>query len=393
MEMVTTNTPERSRENAERITARIHEKFARMTPAMEQLLEARHAIFTLPPTSLEQPHGTYFSSDMPIVDQLYKESSYNTAFFYTDLGLRGQGVVEFHNEREKYDPLPTDDDELLAKKAAYRQEIIKAGIELGFIATHHPNGLTPLDQQLGIETSELPPITETVDAVVVAGAAGLTNAKRLHDTIRNIESGAIKTNRIIFATCDRPVGEAEKARAEAGGFRAGTTEYESVRYTTEDLLGIALNTEYQSPVNYGHDLSAAVIDTEVVIGDNPLTLSIVSAPFNPERLVNGHPANRANTEETFRAASDLLRPGNGTIVIESHDAWVPYQELIGEKVFGLGLGKDVIGTGPYNSDRLVTTNDGRLDIRAAECVIDEIAKSYLMLTDVLVAAANAAHQN
>ena len=372
---------------AEHVLEILDTKYQQMTPVITRLLEVRHELFSLPEATEDNPAGTPFSHELALTDQLYDDPSYNIGFFYADLGLRNHGAAEFHNEREKYNPLPNDDEELLAKKAAYRQAILTAGLELGFLKQPRIAERTALDMRLGIEASSLSPIERPVDAVIIPAAAGVSNAKRLRDAIRNIESGAIKTNRLIFATCDRPVNDAEKERTSASGFRAGDTEYESVQLVIEELLHTPLPDEHQKPVHYGHNLVAKQIDTEILIGETPIELSIVSAPFDPERIVNNRPADRANTEETFLAITDLLTPGRGLVVLESHDTWVPYQEAVGEKVFGLALGKDVVGTGPQNSDRL-TNRDGQLDITNAEGVVDEIAKTYSFLTDVVIAAKN-----
>jgi D-alanyl-D-alanine dipeptidase len=381
-------TPKQETENAARVLHYVDQKLATMELVMVPLLQTRHNLFELQKKTNDTP-GTELDRSRPIADQLYPEPTYNEPFLYPDLGLRKGGSAEFHNEVEKYDTLDTDDQDLASKKSAYRSAILHAARELGFVSKHPGESSNPIDKKLGIQDSELEPIPGKVEAVVIAAAAGLSNPMRVRDAVRNIESGAIDTDTIIVATCDRPVSEDEKSRVTAKGFHSGDTEFEAIKQSLKDILGVEFSGDPTlQPVPYGDsDLRAKIVTTQATIGDRLINISVVSAPFDPSRIVNDRPANRANTEETFLAIEPLLSDKPGKLVIESHDAWAPYQEVIGEMTFALELGKEIVATGPFKADRLVQTDD-TLDLAQAEGVIDEMAKVYHDLMRLRVAAAN-----
>lgn len=296
----------------------------RMNDALAPLLELRHDLFNV--------NGTEYSKNLPIKDQLYDHPSYNMEFIAHDMGLRNGNSLEYHQTTEKYDRGFSEEN--AERDFEYRQAIMSAAQELGFISRHPGKATDPIDQNIGILDSELEPIDEKVAAIVINGAAGMSNQKRVRDAIRNIESGAINTNRIIITAGTRPVNDAEKGRVKAP-YRAGDTEFESMKLAAQDLLGIDFEEEPDIiPVEYGENLVAKVEKAVANIGDRLVSIEVVEAPFDSRRIMtDGSSAKRINTEEAFFATLPLLESESGAIVMESHDTWTPWQNLIGHQVF------------------------------------------------------------
>ena len=348
------------------------------------LFTVRHQLFDLPNSQVAAENHALAS------DGLYDEPSYNDTFIRQDMSLRGGGVLEFHNESENYNPNPADTPEFAATKHGYRRAILAVAQEHGFVAKAPGEASSPIDRELGILDSELEPIPQPVD-VIVAGAAGKSNIWRLRDTIRNIESGAVTTDHIILTGCERPVSDAERNGLSAIGFRGGQTEFESLAFAAEDLLGITLGDAEQTvDAPYGTDLKVTTRNGVAMIGDQEVQVTVLSAPFDPERLVNGNPANRANTEETFLAAAPLLKEGQD-VLIESHDTWVPYQKTIGQLTLGAQFEKTIHATCPFKADRVFYDENGEMDLRDAQGVVDEITKVYHDLVRTRVAIENQSH--
>ena len=87
------------------------------------------------------------------------------------------------------------------------------------------------------------------------------------------------------------------------------------------------------------------------------------------------------------AALPLLEGEKGAIVMESHDAWTPWQNLIGHQVFGLAQGRNVYPAGPFNAERVYWSEDNGekvMDIVAPQDVVDEIAKTYRQLVHMQI---------
>jgi D-alanyl-D-alanine dipeptidase len=336
------------------------------------------------------------SSDIPVTDQTYDDNSYHAAWYKKELRLR-HGGAEFHNESEKLDDHPDDTPEQTRRKAAYRQSILTAMKELGGYSLDLTPGKSsdPLDQKLGIRESILDP-KHPIEAgvVIVPAAAGISNHMRIRDTLRNIESGAIQTNRIIIATGERTVGAAEQSRVEAKGFRAGATEFELATKAFEDLTGYTLpETEpHTMPANYGIATpDTKFIQATVPVRGMPIEVTIIEAAYDRTRRhdVTGKQFDRANTDETFYATLPFMKKGAETVVIESHDVWIPYQEVIGNRVLGLYADKTIMATGPYKDDRVIYTENGEIDLSLGQGVVDEMGKRIDDLTKLLIEAENA----
>ncbi|MFZ1301914.1 MAG: hypothetical protein WAQ27_05085 [Candidatus Microsaccharimonas sp.] len=303
-----------------RLLKYVEQELERMDRSIVPLIELRHRLFDV--------NGTEYSKDLPIGDQLYEYASNNIDFIAHDLGLRNGDARDYHQTTEKYDKGFSE--EYAQRDFEYRQAILVAAQELGFIAKAPGVASDPIDQHIGMLDSELEPIQEKVAAVVINGAAGMSNTKRVRDVIRNIESGAIKTDRIILSAGTRPVSDAEKSRMKPP-YRAGDTEFESMKYAVEDLLGVTFNDSETSAINveYGDALTAKVETITVTVGGKLVTIQAVEAPYDDRRTMSdGSGAKRINTEEAFLAAVPLLKDIEGAIVMESHDTWTPWQNLI-----------------------------------------------------------------
>lgn len=363
-------------------------ELARIKPIYDDLLQARHTLFDLPNSAL--------SSDRPITDQLYNENSYNAQWTKDDLRLR-KAAVEFHMETEKLDDDPQDDENLRRHKKAYRQSIIEAAEFLGgYLAPLEP-GKSPneLDRHLGIRESTLSPESPlNADVVVIPTAAALSNHMRIRDTTRNIESGALTTQRIIVTTGERTIPDAEKAKVEAKGYRSGDTEFEAALYAFEDITGITIaDLPIKTiPATYGTNTpETKYIQAQVAIGQQNIDLIVLEAGYDRENRHDstGRSVGRASTDETFYAALPFIEKEPGLVVIESHDAWAPYQEVIGSQVFGLYADKNVVAIGPFKDDRIVLKDDGTIDITSAQGVVDEIGKCHDDLMKLRMRAENA----
>lgn len=365
---------------------------AAFNPVLGALLTERHRLFHLQPFDPREPEkgGSVIDPNQSMDEQLYRDPTYNIDFYETDLGLRGGGIVAFHNEKEKYNPLDGDSPELSRQKDEYRHGILVAAQQFGFIARSPSEASDPLDRKLKITDSVLVPIDGSVEAAIVPGAAGLANLLRFRDAQRNIESSALPTNRIIMTACDRPTRGDEKANLAKAGFTPGETEFEICQTAVLDLAGGYIDTPTEETFDVtleSGEYPARLVSGTVLIGNQPVRIDIISAPYDPERLLpdDSH-AIRANTEETFIAAAQLLSSTRSTLVIESHDTWAPAQRVIAERIFGIQNNKKVLGTGPLKSDRIFYRDDGVVDITMAEAVVDEMTKYYKELVNLRVAA-------
>jgi len=374
----------------ERVIQYIDAELARIQPAYSELMQARHNLYNMKASGL-----TFI---LPIESQVYPENSYNSQWTKPDLRLR-KGGVEFHkeNKAEKLDDQADDSPEYAARKKAYRQAVIHAAETLGgYLAPFEP-GKSPneLDQHLGMRESTLSP-ENPIDAevVVIPTAAALSNHMRIRDTLRNIESGALQTDRIIIATGERTIPPEEKDKVAAKGYRTGDTEFEAVLHAFEDIAGIPLE---DLPIKslrptYGTGTpDTKYKQTRAEIGGKEIEIIILEAGYDRERRheETGRSIGRASTDETFYAALPFIEKGPGRVVIESHDAWIPYQEVIGNQVFGLYADKEVVAIGPFKDDRIVQREDGTLDMNLAQGVVDEIGKKHDDLVKLRVQAENA----
>ena len=208
---------------------------AKLEKTSKYLLPLLEAIRESTPISLED--GPSVST---AAETLYPEESYNAAFYRDALDLRKWGTVSYAQIVNSLDSTESDSPEETERKAAYRRLVLEGGQALGFIA-HDAQEIHPGDDEtLGIVDNELEPIEGDVDAIIIPGAAGLTNHKRLRDAIKNIESGKVKTDHIVMTACERPVTSKEKETLARAGFAIGSderdiTEYELCKAAIGDL--------------------------------------------------------------------------------------------------------------------------------------------------------------
>ena len=218
---------------------------------------------------------------------------------------------------------------------------------------------------------------EDVEEILIPAAAGLSNLVRLRHAINAIESGAVKTNRIIIATGQRQTTEAERSKLEKAGFTPGASEFELGKNAVKDLLGAEVEDVDGIPMNYDdREYVANLAQTTVEIGSHEVKIEILEAPYDPERVLeNGKPATRANTEETFVPLKNLVDENNHKpIYVVSHDIWQPIQEMITRRMLA---GKTVIGSGSQNLNRVyLDTESSQLRLNGAGTVQDEL-KKYL----------------
>lgn len=371
-------SPEREAELKATLLEFTERELQRMNKAIVPLLELRHDLFEV--------KGTDYSKELSIADQLYDHPSNNVDFISHDMGLRNGNALDYHQTTEKYDKGFSEEN--AERDLEYRQAILSVAQELGFVSKRPGEATDPVDRNIGILDSELEPIDEKVAAIVINGAAGMSNQKRVRDAIRNIESGAIDTDRIIITAGTRPVNDSEKSRVKPP-YHAGDTEFESMKLAAQDLLGITFDDEPTIiPVSYGEGLTARVEKTVASIGSRLVTIEVVEAPFDSTRIMtDGSNAKRINTEEAFLATLPLLESEEGAIVMESHDTWTPWQNLIGHQVFGLAQGRNVYPAGPFNAERVYWSEEDSkktMDIAAPQDVVDEIIKTYKQLVQLQV---------
>lgn len=376
-----------------------------------KLLTLRHDLFQMPNSEL--------SNDQPVEEQLYKESSYNDPLINDNLRLRAVGA-EFHQESLVLNELAETDPgygnkttDLKQRKHTYRQAILAVAQDFGYVTKKPGVSENPFEKRLGIQASALEPIEKPVDAVIIPAAAGVSNYIRVYDALRNIASGAIKTNQIIITTGERPVSDKERDGLLSKGFRAGKNEFESTQYAFEDVAGMRFPDEIEEiPATYGINVPKTKLKHGVItINDSLIDVTVLEAAFDRERRFdNGTPNDnvttkedgteefqetkkgsvdsRANTDETFYAALPLINKEPGTLVVVSHDTWTPYQGVIANMVFGIYAQKNIIATGAFKDNRVIQKEDGSVDIQDAQAVVDEIAKVHHDLVRLRVKAEN-----
>lgn len=360
----------------------------RLLPVYQKLITARHDIFDMTDSALYSR-----DTDTSVADKLYEDegASYNAPFLKADLRLR-KGAVEFHGEDEVYNEDPNDDPELAAKKKAYRHAILEAAQEAGGYLSQNGVGVATdeFDKRIKIRDNEfLPEKPIKAQGIVIPTAAGMSNILRAHNTKRDLDAGTIVTNKIYVTTGERAVPEKERLGVEANGFRAGKNEYESSILAMEDIFGVEFGEEEVLPATYGEKTPDGRIRKGIaVIDGREVEIIVTEAKYDRMRhFDDGTPTPRASTDETFLAILPLLEKEKGTLVVESHDIWVPYQDLIAKSIFA-PHGKDIVSTGPLKEDRLYTNEDGELDVRDSQGLVDELGKRIDDLVKLRVAAEN-----
>lgn len=247
--------------------------------------------------------------------------------------------------------------------------VFDVAIKAGFVKPEIYQPTNYFEAILGIH-SDPEPFEEEVEAVLVFGAAGLSNHKRIYHALKAVRASAAKTSRIIIAAGQRLTSETERVKLAAVGLSAGTSEYELCQNAVRELFGVAPQEVAPIPMSYGERRffahSSRVVDT------HGIEIELIEAPFDPKRrLPNGQLATRANTEETLIPVRSTLSTDRPLYVV-SHDIWQPVQEVIARRMLP---GHSIVGSGPQNLDR-VSRNEatGQLKLNAASSVQDEMKK-------------------
>ncbi len=364
-------------------------------PILFRTLQSRHDLFPM--------NESDFDDNLPLEDQLYEDPFYNDAFYVKDLRVRTGS--EYHKEKESYDPVinsvdadgnptPEKDDtpETLLVKKQFRQVILKAAQELGYVSNYIGVSDDETERRLNILPSTIEKIDKPVQASIIFGAAGISNLIRVQDAFRNIKSGAVQTDTIIFAAGERTAAPHELAAVEKLGYRPGATEFEQAVNALEDIGNVQFSDETEKvPAEYGVDTpDTSVRRGEVVINDKIVTVLVVEGSYDRDRkdIMSGKPANRSITSETLRAVIQFLPKEEGLVQLTSHDGWGKGQEIIGHEILGLEANKEISASWAYKSDRVYVDENGQPDILAAQAILDEMAKSYFNLVRLKIAALN-----
>lgn len=363
-------------------------------PVLLRMLQKRHEIFHM--------DSSDFSSDLSLEEQLYDDAFYNDAFYVKDLRVRTG--AEYEKLKESYDPVlnttdkdgvptPENDDtpEDLMNKLLFRRSVMTGAQELGYISTYAGVSENEIDRRLNILPSTLEPVGE-VKAVVILGAAGVSNPIRVRDTFRNIESGAVETDTIIFAAGERTALQRESDALEKLGLNPGKTEFEQAINALEDIGHVHFEEETEKhPATYGEDIpDNSVRRGTVVVNDKVINVVVVEGTYDRNRkdVMSGKLADRSITSETMQAIIPFLPKGDKPLLIESHDGWAKGQEIIAQEILGLEAQEKILLALAYKSDRIKVDENGELDIVAAQAIIDEMAKSYFNFVRLKIAALN-----
>ena len=354
----------------------------KLQPFMTRLLEAKHGEYEMP--------LTMFDKSIEISKQMYDDPSYNETFIHNHEEQEYGGDLNSRRGGEYYTAENYED-------GAFTKEILEAAQALGFVAPELPNTPTdPIDQKLGIADSFLEPVEEEVEAVLVLTAKSISNPMRIRDTIRNIESGTVQTNRIVIASATRVVDDEERQKMNDLGLAVGNTEFESSIASFNELAGTELSASdaktFSITLN-GREQEGLVLEKTVELATGPIELVVIAAPYDAQRVVavkDGKPqyADRTNSQEALLAAEMFLSKDPGTILLESHDVWTKSQAEATEQILGV-FGKQIIPAGPFKLDRLKVSQEGELVLNAPGQVVDEIAKTFLFATQTRLTMLNA----
>lgn len=381
-------------EAANRVLEYAEAEMRKTAPVLLRLLQKRHELYEMAKSQLTKAE--------PIDEQLYPDPFYNDAFTVEDLRVRTG--PEYHKESEKYDPVlntydedgnrtPEKDDTPadLAIKKEFRHSVLGAGQELGYVSPYIGESEDETERHIGMLPSTLEKIDRKLEAIVIPGAAGISNLIRVQDAFRNIKSGAVDTDTIIFAAGERPAG-GELATVERLGYRLGQTEFEQAVFALEDIGQVQFEEGTEKiPAGYGENIPDSTVKRgEVVINDKIIKVIVVEGAYDRERkdARSGQPADRAITSETFRAIMPFLSDNGQPVLIDSHDTWGKGQEIVAQEILGLEANKEVLATWAFKSDRVYLDENGQPDIVAAQGVIDEIGKTHFNLVRLKVAALN-----
>ena len=313
----------------------------------------------------------------------------------SDISTRHFGTVEYHKEIEKYNDAADDTPEIREQKRAYREAILLFAQKLGFLGDEILQPTNDFEKKMNL-SSNPEKYEQPVEAIVVPGAAALSNYKRFYHAIKSISTGAINTDRIVFATCGRNTTDAEKKTMRNAGYGECATEFDLQIQAVQDIAGGFINkpVESERTVNLnGNEYPVRVLTGQIMVDGKTVSVDIVESPYDKTRRdERGNLAKRANTEETFFSVMTVLdnKTPDKTVCIASHDTWKPCQHVAAQYIFGGYFGKNVISSGPDNLDRLRLDENGELDINAAEAVVDEMSKylDELEKLDIFLAEQN-----
>lgn len=378
----------------------VGEELSQLNNDLSELWTVRTRLFT-PIESYET--GEVNSEGKPIIatrpalqpgDGLYHEDpAYNSHILTAQLGVRAGGTREYNDLAETYGEKADDTQEVRARNYEYRQFILGLAKKYGFVTQEAGVSGDETDRFYTIKESQLEPIEEPVESIIILGAAGKSNVARARGAVRDILSGTVQTNKIILAGCDRPTRDAENDSVQKFGTSAGANEVASMMIALQDDIAqdsrcLLIDDFKEEPelheVPYGKDLVAKTWQAKVLIGGKEIEVTAVSAPYDPERVEREKGLARANTDETIYASLAFLPEPGATNVIVSHDAWGPVQADTARMILGLEGGKKTILSNVFYDDRVIATEHGE-DIRAAEQVVDELQKLHRQKTKLLMA--------
>lgn len=222
-----------------------------------------------------------------------------------------------------------------------------------------------------------------VEALVIPGGAGQTLIKRTYHALEAIRLGKVKTNNIYLLTGYREVASRENDLLINNGFTPGQTEFDLAQGAICDLVpgGLEnLTKEKRNMVLGGDDYQMDIITGSCSVGPTEnIHITIINSPFDQKRtLDDGTPAKRAITEETFAALSQFLGDfnTNKTLYLVSHDIYQPAQMLFAQKVFGKENGRNIVGSGPVDINRVRINPQGEFEMIGHESVLSEINKYF-----------------
>jgi hypothetical protein len=385
------NTPENNVDKRihfiDKMIDRKKNELALMQPEIITLLNERHAHYDMP--------RTMFEDHMSIENQVYDDPTYNDTFIHgnhivDDSGEVKGGDLNARSAGESYEAENYDDND-------YSKAIHETASKLGFVLSEYPDTPTDeIDQYLGIANSNTEKISTPVQAIIVPTAKSISNPIRIRGAIRDIESGKIKTDLLVIASCDREVDDAERALMESRGLHYGTTEYGSSIAALEDVTGIHIDEDDSQPFHVSSSPNlpeGKKVEVTVPIGDRDVRIVILSAPYDADRIrsfdSNGKPERqtRASSLDNFNAAMEFLPTEEGVVVVESHDTWTKSQVETAEQYMGVH-GKEVVPAGPHKLDRLKMI-DGEVVLNQPGQVADEIAKTFAFKVQTLRILENA----
>jgi len=263
-----------------------------------------------------------------------------------------------------------------------QQLVFDTAEKLGFVSKKIVKPNNKLEEKLEI-SSDLVEYDGDVEALVVPGGAGQTLIKRTYYALEAIRLGKVKTNNIYLLTGEREVALRENDLLVKNGFTPGQSEFDLAQGAISDLLPDGLENltkEKRTMVLGGDDYQMNIISGSCSVGSvKNVNIVIINSPFDRKRVLeDGTPAKRAITEETFAALSQFLGDfnTNKTLYLVSHDIYQPAQMLFAQKVFGKEIGRNIVGSGPVDINRVWKNSHDEFEMNGHEAVLSEINKYF-----------------